>query len=185
MSVSESEPSGSGPEVRVAAGRLRGSREAGVAVFRGIPFAEPPVGGLRFAAPRAVQAWSGVREALRFGPPPPQGGHFGMDALSQEAVGDDWLTVNVWSPEPDPGAGLPVMVWIQGGGYVIGMSGLPEYDGGRLARDGGVVVVTFNYRVGIEGFGQIEGRSAQPGSARPGGGSGVGAGQHRGLRRRP
>jgi carboxylesterase type B len=95
--------------------------------------------------------------ALSYGPPPPQGGHFGMDALSQDAAGDDWLTVNVWSPEPDPGAGLPVMVWIHGGAYVIGMSGLPEYDGGRLARDGGVVVVTFNYRVGIEGFAQIEG----------------------------
>ena len=157
MAVAESEPSGSRPEVRAAGGRLRGGREAGVAVFRGIPFAEPPVGALRFAAPRPVRGWSGVREALSYGPPPPQGGHFGMDALSQDAAGDDWLTVNVWSPEPDPGAGLPVMVWIQGGGYVIGMSGLPEYDGGRLARDGGVVVVTFNYRVGIEGFSQIEG----------------------------
>ena len=56
----------------------------------------------------------------------------------------DWLTINVWSPEPGPGAGLPVMVWIQGGAYTIGISSLPEYDGGRLARDGGVVVVTFN-----------------------------------------
>jgi para-nitrobenzyl esterase len=157
MTVAESKPSGSRPEVRAAAGRLRGSREAGVAVFRGIPFAEPPVGVLRFAGPRPVRGWSGVREALSYGPPPPQGGHFGMDALSQDAAGDDWLTVNVWSPEPDPGAGLPVMVWIQGGAYVIGMSGLPEYDGGRLARDGGVVVVTFNYRVGMEGFAQIEG----------------------------
>ena len=163
MTVAESGPSGSRPEVRAAAGRLRGSREAGVAVFRGIPFAEPPVGALRFAAPRPVRGWSGVRAALSYGPPPPQGGHFGMDALSQDAAGDDWLTVNVWSPEPGPGAGLPVMVWIQGGGYVIGMSGLPEYDGGRLARDGGVVVVTFNYRVGIEGFAQIEGAPANRG----------------------
>ena len=56
-----------------------------------------------------------------------------MDALSQDAPGDDWLTVNVWTPEPDPAAGLPVMVWIHGGGYVIGTSSLPEYDGGRLA----------------------------------------------------
>ncbi|HST80488.1 MAG TPA: carboxylesterase family protein [Kineosporiaceae bacterium] len=162
MAVAESMPSGPRPEVRAAVGRLRGVREAGVAVFRGIPFAEPPVGALRFAAPRPVEGWSGVREALSFGPPPPQGGHFGMDALSLDA-GDDWLTVNVWSPEPDPGAGLPVMVWIQGGGYEIGMSGLPEYDGGRLARDGGVVVVTFNYRMGIEGFAQIEGAPANRG----------------------
>ena len=85
-----------------------------------------------------------------------------MDAISGEA-GDDWLTVNVWSPEPGPAARLPVMVWIHGGAYSIGMSSLPEYDGGRLARDGGVVVVTFNYRVGIEGFGQIEGAPANRG----------------------
>ncbi|MFI9102900.1 carboxylesterase/lipase family protein [Streptomyces fildesensis] len=158
-----SEPSGSEPEVRAAAGALRGSREQGVAVFRGIPFAEPPVGSLRFAAPRPVQEWDGVRPAVSYGPPPPQGGALGMAALAKDAVGDDWLTVNVWSPEPGPGAGLPVMVWIQGGAYTVGMSGLPEYDGGRLAREGGVVVVTFNYRVGLEGFGQIEGAPANRG----------------------
>ncbi|MEU3778771.1 carboxylesterase family protein [Streptomyces sp. NPDC032472] len=86
-----------------------------------------------------------------------------MDALAQDATGDDWLTVNVWSPEAERGAGLRVMVWVQGGGYAFGMSALPEYDGGRLAREGGVVVVTFNYRVGIEGFAQIEGAPANRG----------------------
>src|ERR1700712_4005017 len=75
-----------------------------------------------------------------------------MDAMGAE--GDDWLTVNVWSP--DPSGGLPVMVGVQGGAYVFGMSGLPEYDGSSLAR-GGVVLVTFNYRVGLEGFGLVEG----------------------------
>ncbi|MFC1408821.1 carboxylesterase/lipase family protein [Streptacidiphilus sp. N1-12] len=163
MTGAESVLSGPRPEVGVTAGRLRGVLEAGVAVFRGISFAEPPVGTLRFAAPRPARGWSGVREALAYGPPPPQGGHFGMEALAQDAAGDDWLTVNVWSPQPDPGAGLPVLVWIQGGAYVIGTSGLPEYDGGRLARDGGVVVVTFNYRVGVEGFAQIEGAPANRG----------------------
>jgi para-nitrobenzyl esterase len=74
-----------------------------------------------------------------------------MDALAH--AGDDWLTVNVWSP--DLVGALPVMVWIQGGGYVFGTSGLPEYDGSNLAHDG-VVVVTFNYRVGLEGFGFFE-----------------------------
>ncbi|MFI6686953.1 carboxylesterase/lipase family protein [Streptomyces sp. NPDC050485] len=164
MSAVGSGPSGSRPEVRTAAGVLRGSREAGVAVFRGIPFAEPPVGPLRLAAPRPAGGWDGVRPAVSYGPPPPQGGHFGMDALARDAAGDDWLTVNVWSPDPVPGAGLPVMVWIQGGAYTIGMSGLPEYDGGTLAREGGgVVVVTFNYRVGLDGFGQIEGAPANRG----------------------
>ncbi|GAA3115972.1 carboxylesterase/lipase family protein [Streptomyces rectiviolaceus] len=163
MTVAASEPSGSEPEVRSAAGALRGTRESGVAVFRGIPFAEPPVGPLRFAAPRPARGWDGVRAAQSYGPPPPQGGHFGMDALARQVVGDDWLTVNVWSPDPGAGAGLPVMVWVQGGAYTIGMSGLPEYDGGRLAREGGVVVVTFNYRVGLEGFGQFEGAPANRG----------------------
>jgi para-nitrobenzyl esterase len=158
MTVAASEP-----EVRAAAGSVRGRQEAGVAVFRGIPFAEPPVGALRFAAPQPVRGWNGVREALSYGPPPPQAGFFGMEELSQDTAADDWLTINVWSPEPGPGAGLPVMVWFQGGAYLIGMSSLPEYDGGRLARDGGVVVVTFNYRVGIEGFAQIEGAPANRG----------------------
>ena len=149
-------------EARVAAGTVRGSREAGLAVFRGIPFAEPPVGALRFAAPQPVRHWDGVRDAVSYGSPPPQAGAFGMDALAADAD-DDWLTVNVWSPEPGTGAGLPVMVWIQGGAFAIGVSSLPEYDGGRLAREGGVVVVTFNYRVGIEGFAQIEGAPANRG----------------------
>jgi para-nitrobenzyl esterase len=167
VTVADRVPQEPRPEVRVAAGGLRGRLEAGVAVFRGVPFAAPPVGAFRFAAPQPVVGWSGVRDALRYGSSPPQGGHFGMDGLSQDGLSpdgaDDWLTLNVWSPELDPGAGMPVMVWIQGGGYVIGMSSLPEYDGARLARDGGVVVVTFNYRVGIEGFAQIEGAPANRG----------------------
>ncbi|WP_189110846.1 carboxylesterase/lipase family protein [Streptomyces camponoticapitis] len=165
MPVAAPQPSGSpsDPAVRTAAGVVRGTREGSLAVFRGIPFAEPPVGSLRFAAPRAVRAWDGERQASAFGPPPPQAGFFGMDERAREAAGHDWLTANVWSPDPGPGAGLPVMVWIQGGAYVIGMSGLPEYDGGRLAREGGVVLVTFNYRVGIEGFAQIEGAPANRG----------------------
>ena len=129
-----------GPEVRTAAGVLRGSREAGLAVFRGVPYAEPPVGALRFAAPRPVRGWAGVRAALSYGPPPPQAGLFGMGGLAQETAGGDWLSVNVWSPDPAPGGGLPVLVWIPGGGYVIGTSSLPEFDGGRLAGGGAVVV---------------------------------------------
>jgi para-nitrobenzyl esterase len=140
-------------EVRTASGVLRGGDEAGVAVFRGIPFAEAPVGELRFAAPRPKRAWDGVRPALSYGPPPPQPDQFGAG----DVPGDEWLTVNVWSPDPSPEARLPVMVWFHGGGYTFGVSSSPEYDGSRLARDGGVVVVTFNYRVGVEGFAQIEG----------------------------
>ena len=137
------------PEVRVTAGALRGGLESGLVVFKGIPFAEPPA---RFAAPHPVEGWDGTRDARSYGPPPPQSGVFGTDTLAKSTEG--WLTVNVWTP--DLAANLPVMVWIQGGGYLLGTSGRPEYDGGRLARDGGVVVVTFNYRVGIEGFALID-----------------------------
>ena len=150
------------PEVRIGQGALRGRWESGVAVFRGVPFAEPPVGALRLAAPHPARPWSGVRAAESFGPPPPQAAFFDMDAEAENAT-DDWLTINVWSPQFDLGARLPVMVWIQGGGYVFGRSSLPEYDGGRLARDGDVVVVTLNYRVGIEGFAQLEGAPANRG----------------------
>ncbi|GIH94754.1 carboxylesterase/lipase family protein [Planobispora siamensis] len=160
MAVTASgEPSGSEPEVRTAAGVLRGGREAGLAVFRGVPFAEPPVGALRFAAPRPVRGWDGVRPALAYGPPPPQSGVLGM---SRDIPGDDWLTVNVWTPEPDPAAGFPVMVWIPGGGYAMGDSSLPEYDAGHLAGSG-AVVVTLNYRLGVEGFAQIDGAPANRG----------------------
>jgi para-nitrobenzyl esterase len=129
----------------------------GVAVFRGVRYAEPPVGALRFAAPRPPPGWDGVRPAVSYGPPPPQTDVLGRDSSAGGAAGDDWLTVNVWSPEPDPAAKLPVLVWICGGAYTIGMSSWPEYDGGHLARDGGVVVVTFNYRLGVEGFAEIVG----------------------------
>lgn len=142
-------------DIGVTGGIVRGAAEAELAVFRGIPFAAPPA---RFGAPEPVRAWAGVREATRFGPPPPQSATFGMDAFAEE--GDDWLTLNVWSP--DVTGSLPVLVWIQGGGYTVGLSGLPEYDGSRLARDG-VVVVTFNYRVGLEGFGHVDGTPANRG----------------------
>ncbi|GAB1818337.1 carboxylesterase/lipase family protein [Herbidospora sp. RD11066] len=155
MSASSTSP----PEVRTTAGTLRGDRESGLAVFRGVPFAEPPVGALRFGAPRPVRSWDGVRPALAYGPPPPQSA---VLATTSSTTGDDWLTVNVWTPSLDRDAGLPVMVWIPGGGYAMGHSGLPDYDGAHLAASG-TVVVTLNYRLGIEGFAQIEGAPANRG----------------------
>src|SRR6478735_10020513 len=143
-------------DIAVTGGVVRGRTEHDLAVFRWIPYAAPPE---PFGSPQPVVAWDGLRETTTFGPPPPQSTAFGMDQQSAEE-GDEWLTVNVWSP--DLGGGLPVMVWVQGGAYTFGMSGLPEYDGTTLARDG-VVVVTFNYRVGLEGFGQVEGAMANRG----------------------
>lgn len=143
------------PRTRVSDGELQGSWSGDVAVFRGVPFASLPA---RFAAPAPPEPWTGRRTATTFGPPPPQSG--APDSAVSATDGDDWLTLNVWSP--DLAGQLPVMVWIQGGGYLFGTSGLPEYDGTRLARQG-VVVVTFNYRVGLEGFGQIDGTPSNRG----------------------
>ncbi|MFI9806546.1 carboxylesterase/lipase family protein [Streptomyces sp. NPDC052301] len=157
-------PDTDGPVVRTASGAVRGLREQGLSVFRGIPFAAPPVGAARFRAPRPVRPWDGVREAYAFGPPPPQDlGIAGGPAGPAGPTGDDWLTVNVWTPEADPAAGRPVMVWIYGGSYKMGHAGQPSYDAQAIARDGDVVVVTLNYRVGVEGFTRIDGAPANRG----------------------
>ncbi|MDR6974647.1 para-nitrobenzyl esterase [Streptomyces sp. 3330] len=151
---------------RTTAGAVRGRREGDLTVFRGIPFAAPPVGEARFRAPRPPRPWEGIREAYAFGPPPPQeAGIQGRAAIADVPAGDDWLTVNVWTPErePDRSDARPVMVWIYGGAYKLGHSGSPGYDAQHLARAGDLVVVTFNYRVGIEGFARIEGAPANRG----------------------
>jgi len=153
------------PEVRTAAGVVRGRAEDGLAVFRGIPYAEPPLGEARFQAPRPVRGWDGVREAYAFGPPTPQdanmGGRSGSDLFS--GAGDDWLTANVWTPAPDPAARRPVMVWIHGGAYKHGFSGSPGYDAQHIAREGDVVFVSLNYRLGVEGFARVDGAPANRG----------------------
>jgi para-nitrobenzyl esterase len=148
------------PEARTTAGRVRGRAEGGLVVFRGIPFAQPPVGPARFAAPRPPAAWDGVREAFAFGSAPPQSSTYGPAPAPAD---DDWLTVSVWTPAADPAARRPVLVWIYGGAYKVGSADAPGYDGGRLARAGDVVVVAFNYRTGVEGFAQLEGAPANRG----------------------
>ena len=155
------------PVVRIAGGAVRGRLEGGVAVFRGMPFAQPPVGELRFAAPHPVPPWEGVREAGEFGPPPPQSRltPILLPPPAPYADPDDWLTINVWSPSLGGTASasghgaLPVMVWIYGGAYRFGTAAQKSYDGRRLAERG-VVIVTFNHRVGVEGFAQLPGMPA-------------------------
>lgn len=116
-------------------------------MFRGVPFAAAPVGPHRFAAPRPVIAWSGVRDASTFGPPPPQPG--------RSTGGDDWLNLTVWTPDPGR-AGLPVVVWISGGGYLRCDSANPHLAGHTLAA-AGAVVVSAHYRSGAEGFLRLAG----------------------------
>lgn len=139
--------------MRTPAGALRGLLDlAGGAVFRGVPFAAPPFGPRRFRAPSLPVSWSGIRDATRFGPRPPQP-IWSSDRPAQSVRAPDCLTLNVWTPDPTT-RGLPVLVWIYGGAYEHGFADDPVLDGVRLAREG-VVVVTVNYRVGFEGFGYL------------------------------
>jgi para-nitrobenzyl esterase len=123
----------------------------GIASFKGIPFAAPPVGALRWNAPQPVKPWTGVRQATAYGPSCMQDANFARLFGAAPAISEDCLYLNVWSPAKAAGASLPVMVWIYGGGFVGGMTGIPAYDGTRLAEKG-VVLVSVAYRLGVFGF---------------------------------
>jgi para-nitrobenzyl esterase len=134
------------PMVSVHAGKLRGTRiPDGGAVFKGIPFAQPPTGDLRWRAPQPAKSWSGVRDASDFGPPCVQGGALGVRSS------EDCLYLNVWTPKWPMEKPAAVMVWIYGGGNFAGAASDPTFDGESLARHG-VILVTINYRVGVFGF---------------------------------
>src|SRR5215469_1688126 len=144
------------PTVTTKYGKIRGRVRDGVASFLGVPYAASPTGPLRFRPPAPPTAWDGIREADRLGPTPPKPDYAApFDTLLPEPniAGDDWLSVNVWSPDPGR-AGLPVMVWIHGGAFSNGNSAIPSYDGHAFARDG-VVLVSLNYRLGIDGFAHV------------------------------
>ena len=139
-----------GALVKTVHGELRGSVADGVHAFLGVEYAAPPSGANRLRPPQPVESWDGVRDATRYGPSPPQ-------VAPPEAAGPEWdkslagedcLLLNVWTPDPGA-AGLPVMVWIQGGAFEISSSA--AYDGSHFARDG-VVCVVINWRVGADGF---------------------------------
>jgi len=137
--------------VRIQSGPVRGIArdERGVVAYKGIPYAAAPIGELRWRSPQPVKAWSEVRECTQFGarclsawegdrePGPPRS--------------EDCLSLNIWTPTQKSDDRLPVMVWVHGGGFQFGSSASPSFDGSRLAQKG-VVVVSFNYRVGVFGF---------------------------------
>lgn len=126
------------------------------ATFRGIPFAAPPVGGLRFAPPAPAPGWDGVRDAANFGPTPQRESPYDPPRIPEPSIpGEDVLSVNVTTPDPSAPARLPVLVWIHGGGFVGGSPASPWYVGESFARDG-VVTATLSYRLGFEGFGWME-----------------------------
>lgn len=143
------EPDGARVLAATQAGVVSGVRESGLDVYRGIPFAAPPVGGLRWRAPQAVQPWRGARDASRFGADCAQKPMPGDAAPPGVTPAEDCLYLNVWAPQG--GRALPVMVWIYGGGFVNGGASPKIYDGAALARRG-LVLVSFNYRVGRFGF---------------------------------
>ncbi|MFE3451866.1 carboxylesterase/lipase family protein [Nonomuraea sp. NPDC059194] len=135
-------------------GKVRGLLQDGIPVFRGIPYAAAPFGAERFRTPAPVRPWEGVRDALEFGPTAPKRPYRPpLDRLipEEQIPGDECLNLNVWTPGVDDGA-RPVMVWIHGGSLRNGSSSLALYDGHAFARDG-VVLVSINYRLGVEGFG--------------------------------
>lgn len=141
-------PGSSAPTtVKTASGVLRGEAKDGVAIFRGVPFARPPVGPLRFQASQPVVSWSGVRDATQFADAAMQ-----PDA-SKTAQSEDCLYLNVWTPQ-DPGS-HPVFVWIHGGGFTGGRSFDPLFDGSSFAQQG-IVCVTVAYRLGVFGFLDLE-----------------------------
>ncbi|MCW2515974.1 MAG: putative carboxylesterase LipT [Mycobacterium sp.] len=140
---------------RTTYGAMRGSTDGGVNVWRGIAYAEQPLGERRFLAPAPPAPWTGVRDAVEHGPLPPQGRSFVGGGRDDPKIRDEaCLTLTVWSP--DPGGSLPVMVWIPGGAFVYGAGQLQLYNGSKLAANGGVVVVNVTYRLGVFGGFELE-----------------------------
>lgn len=136
-------------EITTTSGAVAGAMaDPAIRVFRGIPYAKPPVGPLRWRPPEACPPWSGVRDATHWSPDCPQTGDVGSRAPGQ---GEDCLCLNIWTPAAAEPGSLPVMVWIHGGSFVAGSGAESRLDGAKLAADG-VVVITINYRVGLFGF---------------------------------
>jgi para-nitrobenzyl esterase len=157
------------PVVTTAAGQLRGLwrdvrrhsggtvREWRSAAFLGIPFAQAPVGELRFAAPVPPEPWDGVRDALADAPTPQRETLAEITLIPEPSIpGEATLNLNVFTPAPSADAALPVMVYIHGGGFTAGSPASPWYDGSAFNRDG-VVTVSISYRLGFDGFGWIDG----------------------------
>jgi para-nitrobenzyl esterase len=150
------------PVVSVSGGRVRGARRGDLWSFSGIPYGRAPIGELRWRPPLPPEPWLDIRDASSFGPIAPQAAPVaGITSPSDPAAdpqSEDCLSLNVWTPElpgrptTTPGVGRPVMVWVHGGGFTSGSGSVFLYRGGALSRNGGVVVVTINYRLGALGF---------------------------------
>lgn len=136
---------------KVSGGEVQGTVTNSVASFKGIPFAAPPVGDLRWKAPQPVITWTGIKKVETFAPGCMQDAGMAKMMGASDKVSEDCLYLNVWTTAKKANAKLPVMVWIYGGAFSAGMTGIPMYDGTKLAQKG-VVLVTTAYRVGPFGF---------------------------------
>ena len=182
--MSRAAPMRANPVVTIASGKLRGRARGEVAEFLGIPYGAD-TRSTRFEAPRPATAWKGTRDALAYGPSCPQG-------TGGEAQSENCLVFNVWTPTLESSARKPVLVYIHGGGYSDGSGSSPVTDGAELARRGDAVVLTLNHRLNV--FGHLYPCASctrgalchqrQCGPARSCAGAALGAGQHRGVRRR-
>lgn len=140
------------PQTKVTEGVLQGKTlTSGISAYLGIPFAQPPVGKLRWVAPQPLQKWTGVKEATAFGNNAVQKNVFGDMIFRSAKMSEDCLYLNVWTPAKKPTEKLPVLVYFYGGGFVAGDGSENRYDGESLAKKG-IVTVTLNYRLGIFGF---------------------------------
>ncbi len=150
MAQSEHETTAA-PQVKTAQGMLEGVNESGIRTFKGIPFAAPPVGELRWREPQPVKHWEGVRKADKFGPRAMQRPLFGDMGFRSDGMSEDCLYLNVWTPARTASERLPVMVYFYGGGFAAGDGSEPRYDGENMARQG-IVAITVNYRLTVFGF---------------------------------
>lgn len=149
--VAAAAPVGPSIAMRIAQGPIRGVDEGDILSFKNIPYAAAPVGDLRWRAPRSAPQWSEIRDAGAYGNDCIQPRPMWDDTQTRLPVSEDCLSLNVWTPKTSVNGPAPVIVWIHGGGFVMGSGSQPIFDGARLAARG-AVVVTFNYRLGRFGF---------------------------------
>ncbi|MEV6774119.1 carboxylesterase family protein [Nocardia sp. NPDC051030] len=153
----QSDDTSTAPTVTTTHGPIRGERRATGTAFLGIPYAQPPVGDLRFAAPSPPTPWKETLDCVKYGPTAQRKQLSDVTAIPEPSIpGDGILNLNVFTPDASKQSKLPVLVWIHGGGFVAGCSASPWYDGASFNRDG-VVVVSIGYRLGIEGFLHVDG----------------------------
>jgi para-nitrobenzyl esterase len=153
------------PIIKIEGGSVRGEAREGIVAYKGIPFAAPPVGDLRWRAPQPVKKWKGVRDTTQYGPDCAQLPFASDAAPLGTPPAEDCLVMNIWRPENSGTKKLPVLFWIYGGGFVNGGSSPDVYSGAALAKQG-IMVVSFNYRLGRFGFFGHPALSAeQPGQA--------------------